>query len=123
MSSRPSRDQRGDTPPLNETAALTPGPGNAVTYTSSLPDSSDTYASQCPSGESFAPRTLALGSSSTTCGVASPIRKAQSARGSPVRYNSVVPSGDQDVGNPTVPGTGSRTSGLRLASAGTSSMA
>src|SRR5262249_9198412 len=45
------RDQIGHKPPPVETCHLLPGPGNGRTYNSSVPDSSEEYASQWPSGE------------------------------------------------------------------------
>ena len=50
-SSRLLRDQIGTLPPALEICHLPPGPGNGRTYTSYLPDSSDWYAIQRPSGE------------------------------------------------------------------------
>ena len=47
----PSRDHSGNLPPPVEICHCPPGPGNGRTYTSEIPDSSDAYASQCPSGE------------------------------------------------------------------------
>src|SRR5580658_2296917 len=62
MRSCPFRDQRGNVPPLFETCHFPPCPepggGNARTYTSYLPDSSDRYASHRPSGENDGSRSV-----------------------------------------------------------------
>ena len=50
-SQAPSWDHCGCLPPLLEICHLPPGERNRWTYTSHLPDSSDTYASQWPSGD------------------------------------------------------------------------
>ena len=52
----PSRDQVGWIPPAVEICHFPPGPGNGRTYTSGGPDSSETYATQRPSGENTASR-------------------------------------------------------------------
>src|SRR5215470_4881753 len=48
---RPLRAQMGYDPPPAEICDLPPGPGKGRTYNSKVPDSSEEYAIQWPSGE------------------------------------------------------------------------
>src|SRR6266550_580659 len=111
-------------PPPFEICSLAPGPGNAWTYTSGLPDSSEEYAIQRPSGENFGDpspnRDCATGSarpppSSGNTHASSVVSAffASNARN--------LPSGENDTGLSRVP-DGSRRVALALRSAGISHM-